>query len=58
VLEYLLFDTRVGEWLLGQFERRTGLVIVRSELVTDQRIRPMTLDQQPTSKLEATVLGS
>ncbi len=28
MIEHFLFETRVGEWLLSQLERRMGLAVV------------------------------
>lgn len=33
----LLFETRLGEWLLALLERWTGLAIVKTEWLGDQR---------------------
>lgn len=50
MLENLLFETRIGEWLLAQFERRTGLAIVRAESLGNQEIRPTATGQNGTQK--------
>jgi len=41
---WLLFETRLGEWLLALLERRAGLAIVRSDWLSEQPSRRPTTE--------------
>jgi len=37
-LSWALYDTKPGDWLLGLFERLTGLTVIPVEDVAEQRV--------------------
>jgi hypothetical protein len=38
IVAYLLFETRLGEWLLSQLERRLGLGVVRANELPERNV--------------------
>jgi hypothetical protein len=40
MLRILLFETKIGEWLLRQFEKNTNLAVVPVNWLDDQAISP------------------
>jgi hypothetical protein len=46
MLESLLFQTRLGKWLLTRFEQLTGLAIVKADWLGEQ-ISPVASETEP-----------
>jgi hypothetical protein len=46
MLSAILFETRFGEWVLAQLEKRAGLAVVKAGWLGEQQISPATVDGQ------------
>jgi len=38
MVRWLLFETRIGNWLLSVWERATGLAVIDAEELQDRRV--------------------
>lgn len=52
MLHKMLFDTRVGEWLLSQLEQHAGLAVVRADWLADQAISPVQALESHTGPMD------
>ena len=53
MLHKVLFETRVGEWLLRQLERHAGLAVVQAECLDDQTASPAQAMESHTGPVDA-----